>query len=95
MAIGGEDSIILVESTASSSCLVEPTQTKPQGQQRKKVYQPKYTSVQAQKRSVRQVIIPKILLDEQRISQGDTYKWVERQVVEPRHSVDGSPHKIA
>ena len=71
---------------ASSSKIFESTQPKTPSQPRKKVYQPKYPYAKAQKRQVKQVIVPKVLLEEQWLSKVDTYKWVERQPVKPRHS---------
>ena len=77
---------LTIDLAASSSLTVEPTQPKCQSQPRKKVYQPKYPSIKAQKCHIDKVIVPQLLLEEQWLRKGDTYKWVKRQTVEPRHS---------
>ena len=47
------------------------------GSQRRKVYQPKYPSLRAQQRRNKQVLVPKHMVQAQRLRDGDTHKWVE------------------
>ena len=42
------------------------------------VYQPKYPSLRAQQRRNKQVLVPKHMVQAQRLRDGDTQKWVER-----------------
>ena len=52
-----------------------------------KVYQPKYPSPRAQqRRQSRQVLVPKNMLEAQRLCKDDEHKWVERKAIESDHS---------
>ena len=47
--------------------------------QQRKLYQPKYPSLRAQHRRIRQVLVPKQLVQTRGLSDGDEQCWVERQ----------------
>ena len=80
-----------VDASASTSKILEPPQERPQRQQRQKVFQPKYPFANAQMRQAKQVLVPRILLEEQWLSKGDKYRWVKHYVVDPKNTqVDGS-----
>ena len=86
---------LIKESMASSSMasssatpIIETLQeAKLEKTMRDKIYQqPKYPSQRSQQRKPQQVLVPKHILQEQRLCIGDEHKWVERQATRSKNS---------
>ena len=80
---------LIKESMASSS--TTPTtknlqEARLKNARRGKSYQPKYPSQRSQQRKPQQVLVPKHMLQEQRLCIGDEHKWVERQATRSKNS---------
>ena len=80
---------LIKKSMASSSTTptIETLQeAKPKNARHDKIYQPKYPSQRSQQRKPQQVLVPKHMLQEQRLCIGDEHKWVERQATRSKNS---------
>ena len=74
-----------VSTSAKTKLNQESSQTKSQSSewtQGKNIYQPKYLSLRAQQRRRQQVLVPKQMVQAQKLSDGDQYKWVECQATQ-------------
>ena len=80
----------LIKESMASSSATPTTETlqeaKPKNARRGKIYQPKYPSQRSQQRKPQQVLVPKHMLQEQRLCIGDEHKWVERQATRSKNS---------